>query len=195
MRTRLSLLGFLLILTACGGDSAVVTMCPNAYWEGEIGLCISEGWRVVDRAELDERGVSEEAMIAFQSDRPYAGQFATVVVTREVLSQPMTTVEYSAASILSVSGLPDYAEIDRREITVDGAEIAIHVFSAKPRADALAERFYQVSAVSQNTGFTVTAATPVSVDPALNTQIIDMLGSVTFIPPDGEEAMEVSAGG
>lgn len=185
MRTRFSVLSLLLVLTACGGDT-VVTTCPNAYWEREIGLCISEGWRVVDRTELDERGVSEEAVIAFQSDRPYAGQFATVVVTREVLTQTLTTVEYSDASILSVSGLPEYSEVDRRAIIVDGFDIVIHIFSAKPRTDALAERFFQVSAVSQNMGYTVTAATPVSVDPTLETQVIDMLSSITFIPPDGE---------
>ncbi len=188
MRARLILLSLALLLSACGDNvTDGVTSCEHAYWNGEMGICVSPEWRVVDRSELDERGVSEEAIIAFQSERPYAGQFATVVVTREILSRTMTTPEYSAASILSVSGLPEYEEIDRRETAVDGEDIVVHVFSAKPRPDALSERFYQVSAVSQNMGFTVTAATPVSVDPELETQIIAMLGSLSFVPPDGEE--------
>ncbi len=186
-RSSFFLLGGFLLLSACGGDDrAGIVDCANAYWDGEVGLCISQEWRVVDRAELDERGVSEEAIIAFQSERPYAGQFATVVVTREVLAQTMTTPEYSAASILSVSGLPDYEEIDRRAIRVDGQESAIHVFAARPRADALTERFYQISAVTGNTGYTVTAATPLTVEAGLNTQVTTMLRSLTFTPPDGE---------
>jgi hypothetical protein len=186
MRTRLSLLSLVFLLSACGGSDTQVVSCENAYWDGEMGLCIALQWRIVDRSELDERGVSEEAIIAFQSERPYAGQFATVVVTREVLAQPLTTTEYSAASILSVSGLPEYEELDRRKAAVDGVEVMVHVFSAKPRPDALSERFYQISAVSQNTGYTVTAATPVSVQPTLDQQIMGMLSSLTFIPPDGE---------
>lgn len=139
------------------------------------------GWQVVSRSQLDERGVPSDVVVAFQSEAPYSGQFATVTVTRESLGQPLTTEEYSEASIVSVQALPGYALIDRRTIRIDGADIDLHIFNAQPREDQPESRFYQVSAVSpRGVGYTFTGATPVSTPDELEQEVTTILRGVTF---------------
>lgn len=186
MRKTLILSAFCLLLTACGGDGEVVA-CDNGYWDGNIGVCLPDGWHIVDRAQLDERGVSPEVAVAFQSDAPYSGQFATVTVTRESLPQEMTPEEYSEASILSVQTLPGYTEIDLVPTTIDESEVSIHEYTAQPRDDKPESRFYQLSTVSSGIGYSLTGATPVSVPDELDAMVTDILSSLTFISPDGEQ--------
>lgn len=186
-RRLLPLVGLLLFLSACGGSEVTTTACDKAYWDGTVGTCLPAGWHVVDRSTLDERGVPAEVVVAFQSDAPYAGQFATVTVTREVLVQELPSSEYSDASVESVKGLPSFDEIDRRTVTVDGEDVAFYVFSAQPRPEEPEARFYQVSAVEGNTGYTFTAATPVATEAELEDQVSLILSNVTFKAPEGEQ--------
>lgn len=190
MRKILSIPLFCLLLTACG-SAATEVACTTVYEDAFVGTCLPEGWHVVDRGELDDRGVPVEVTTAFQSDAPYSGQFATVTVTREVLPQHLDSVAYSEASILSVQTLPGYEEIDRRSVTIDAAKVTLHIFTAQPRGDQPESRFYQVSAVSPDTiGYTFTGATPVSVPDELETQIIAILRNATLAPAAAAETAD-----
>lgn len=188
MRRILAALGLCLLVTACGSSSA--STCTRSYWDGTVGTCLPDGWRVVDRSELDDRGVPDEVLVAFQSQKPYSGQFATITVTREPLQQPLTGTEYSDASILSVQTLPNYTEIDLRSITVDDEDVVLHVFTAQPQDDQPESRFYQLSSVKGNAGYTFTAATPVSIPDELEDGILAILGGSTFTAPEGAATEE-----
>ncbi len=181
---RLPLLAFgLLLLTACGGSSTA-SVCDRGYWDGAIGACVPEGWQVFDRSALDIKGMPPEVVVAFQSETPTSGQFVTVTVTRETLAQPISSSDYSAASIQSVQGLPGYEEADRQSVTIDEEDLDIHIFTAQPSSDQPSSRFYQLSAVAEGIGYTFTAATPVSVDDEVEDQVISILKSATFVQPD-----------
>lgn len=170
----------LFLLAACGGG-ATATVCERGYWDGKVGTCVPEGWQVLDRAALDEKGMPSEVLVAFQSEKPVSGQFVTVTITSETLTQPLTTADYSEASIASVAGLSGYEEQDRLSATVDGEDVDIHVFTAQPSSDQPESRFYQLSAVSDSIGYTFTAATPVSVSDDLEAQVLSLLRNVTFV--------------
>jgi hypothetical protein len=187
MRRVLALAG-LLLLTACGGSEA--TVCERGYWDGSVGTCVPEGWQVLDRAMLDEKGMPPEVVVAFQSETPVSGQLVTVTVTREALTQDLSSADYSEASIASVSGLPNYEEEDRQAATVDGEEVEIHIFTAQPSPDQPESRFYQLSAVSDSVGYTFTAATPVTVSDEVAGQVLSMLQNVTFVQEEGETTEE-----
>lgn len=181
-RLSIATLGFLL-LSACGGGSTAL-VCDRGYWDGAIGACIPDGWQVFDRAALDIKGMPPEVVVAFQSETPSSGQFVTVTVTRETLAQPISSGDYSAASIQSVQGLPGYEEADRQSVTIDEEDLDIHIFTAQPSSDQPASRFYQLSAVAEGIGYTFTAATPVSVDNEVEDQVISILESATFMQPE-----------
>lgn len=188
MRTAIAMTAACLLLASCGGGDPAAVSCESTYWDGEVGTCLPAGWRVVNRSQLDERGVPAEVVVAFQSATPFSGQFATVTATREALGQAMTTEEYSAASIVSVQALPGYTEVDKRAMMLDDAEIDLHIFTAQPRDDQPASRFYQVSAISPDgAGYTFTGATPVSTPEELEGQVTAILRGVTF-EGEGETA-------
>ena len=187
MKKLLLILGSTLILGACGGNTTTSDLsCTSAYWDGTVGTCLPDGWHVVDRADLDQRGIPGEVLVAFQSDAPISGQLATVIVTREPLTQPMDSEVYSEVSIESVRGLPGYELIDERTVTVDGATITLHIFKAQPRTDEPETRFYQVSIASGQSGYTYTAATPVSVEKDLENQVLLIVRNATLHGPEGE---------
>ncbi len=179
MRTRLFALSFL-FLVACGGGAAA-SVCDRGYWDGTVGTCVPQGWIVIDRAALDAKGMPSEVLVAFQSETPVSGQLVTVTVTREALTQVMTTSDYSDASIASVVGLPGYKEQDRQSTTIDGEDADIHIFTAQPSADQPQARFYQVSAVANAVGYTFTAATPITVPDEVEAQILSLLQKITFV--------------
>lgn len=183
---RTLLLGALLLLPACGGEDTT-TACAYSYWDGTVGTCLPDGWHVLDREMLDEFGVSEEVIIAFQSDVAYAGQYVTVTVLEEPLTSEMTSEEYSDASTLIVQTLPGYEEVDQSSVDVDGAEVTLHVYTAQPQEDKPAARFYQVSAVHDGIGYSFTAATPVSAENALDEQVRAILENATFSDPSAAE--------
>jgi hypothetical protein len=184
MRRFLAAAG-LLLLTACGGSDVVV--CERGYWDGSVGTCVPEGWLVLDRAILDEKGMPPEVSVAFQSETPVSGQFVTITVTREALTQTLTSAEYSEASISSVAGLPGYEQKDLQTTTVDGQDLDIHIFTAQPSPDQPESRFYQLSAISNSVGYTFTGATPVTVSDEVEAQVLSLLRNVTFVQEEAAE--------
>ncbi len=181
MRRMLGI-GFMasLLLAGCGGSGSAEVSCANAYWDGTVGTCLPSGWIVLDRAMLDQRGAPPEVITAFQADKPVSGQFPTVTVTREMLKQPMTSKEYSDASLQSVTGLPGYEEGDTRTVTIDGESVALHTFTAQPRSDEPRIRFYQVSIAGEGAGYTYTGALPLTVAAAVQSQVTLVLQNATL---------------
>ncbi|MBI3618799.1 hypothetical protein HY213_02060 [Candidatus Peregrinibacteria bacterium] len=182
MRRFITLLGISFLLLSCSSRTASSTAvtCTQQYWNGSVGVCLPDGWRVVDRQTLTARGTPEDTVVAFQADKPVSGQFPTVTITSEILQQQVQSATYSEASIRSVAALPGYKLIDSRNAKVDGQDLQLHIFTAQPVTDEPARRFYQLSAVSQNTGYTVTALTPISVGSTLEQQVLLILHSFTF---------------
>lgn len=169
-----------LSLVSCGGGGTAA-VCTQQFWNGTVGLCLPDGWKVMERERLDQLGVPQEVVAGFQTEKPVAGQYPSVVVTREALSQPMDSATYSRASQRAVSVLPGYEIIDARPVTVDGKAVTLHVYTAQPMSDQPKSRFYQVSAVSgSGTGYTVTAFTPLSVSSSLDRQVVAIVSSLTF---------------
>ncbi|MDO8649058.1 MAG: hypothetical protein Q7R81_04730 [Candidatus Peregrinibacteria bacterium] len=183
------ILGTTLLLAACGGSSAEVA-CDQQYWDGTVGTCLPQGWSVIDRATLVERGLPQEVTVGFQAATAVSGQFPTVAVTTETLADPIDAAAYSEASIRSVTVLPKYTLVDTRPVTVEGQEVQIHIFTAQPVAEEPERRFHQVSTVHGNNGYTFTALTPVSVDSDLEEQVLLILEHMTFTEPVAEEAAE-----
>jgi len=145
----------------------------------------------VDSETLRLRGVPEETVAAFRSEKAVSGQFPTVTVTEEPLVREVSATDYSDASMRSVTGLPGYKVIDTTEISVDGETVSLHVFSAQPVEGEPARRFYQVSTIQGSEGYTVTAAVPSFIDESLAEEIVTILKSVTF--EGGEENVEEAA--
>lgn len=175
-----------LLLTACGGDSGAVS-CANDYWDGTYGTCLPEDWAIVNAETLRQRGVPEDTLVAFQSEVPVSGQFPTVVVTREPLATVVTPEAYSEASIRSVATLPNYAQIDERDVRLDDTSLKMTIFTAQPTADEPLRRFYQISTVAGGVGYTITGTTPVSPGDSLDEQIQLIIRESTFAGGDEEE--------
>jgi len=184
MQKRYLLLACLL-LTACGGGSSEVS-CDQSYWDGVYGTCLPAGWTVIDRETMRQRGVPEETIAGFQTEEPVSGQYPTITLTRERLAQPATPSQYSDASIRSVEVLPGYELIDRRNHSIDGEDVSLHVFSLQPIQDEPRRRFYQVSTTVEENGYTVTATSPLSVDSSLEAEIQLILDRTTFEEPSEE---------
>jgi len=170
--------GFL--LASCGGGGDEKACNGDSFWDGTLGVCVPDGWQAVDASTLQERGVPGEVVVAFQSDTSLSGYYPTVTVTRERLSQEFTPQEYSEGSIEAVSTLPGYQLFDEQDVSIDGEKIAIHVFQSQPSEDAAQYRFYQLSTVSANVGYTFTVATPLTIEDELGEEILAILRSVTF---------------
>lgn len=171
-------------LVACGSSSRqAVVVCDQQFWNGVFGTCLPTGWKVLGQETLKSLGVPEETVAAFQLTEPTGGQFDTVAVTTEQLSQPMETTDYVKANILAVSALPEYKLLDKRTMQIDGKESAIHIFSARPVPDQPVRRYEQLSAVNGSTGYTFTASFPLSVSEAESNQATFILQNVTFVNP------------
>lgn len=183
----------LVSLAACGGSTAVE--CTQSYWDGEVGTCLPDGWHVLDRSNLDDRGVPEEAVVAFQTDESVAGQYLTIVVTREDLAEDMLSTDYSEAGVASVGSLPGYTRIDERTVAIDGEDHILHIFTAQPSDAQPVARFYQLSLAKGRQGYTFTAATPVSIDDSAEDRITAILESATLNGSDAENAEDAPAEG
>lgn len=186
MKKRLLAVGSLLtFLTACGGTTG--SACKEQYWDGTVGMCLTAGWTVLDQETRERRGAPGEVVAAFQKEQSVAGQFPTIVVTKETVPEGTDSTAFSKASIRSVTQLPGYKLIDTRPLTVDGKDVEVHVFSAKPQADEPERRFYQVSVVKDGIGYTFSGIAPLSVGSAVQNDLTVMLNSVTLTAPGGEE--------
>lgn len=179
---------FPFLLAACGGgaSSGDAAACQN-YWFTTVGACLPESWKLLDRTELDQRGVPEDVIIAFQSSESVSGQYPTISITREPLATVAEPAEYSEATIRSVAVLPGYTLIDRKQTTIDGIPLPVHVFFAQPVSGEPQRRFTQVSTVVGKDGYTVTALTPLTVKSALESEILTIIGSITFVEPVTKE--------
>ena len=178
--TLLALLS-LVLLTACShsGEGAHAS-CDQEYWNGDIGTCLPGQWIVLDAETLRQRGVPQETIVAFQSEEAVSGQFPTVAITEERLPSAVDSAEYSAASIRSVEVLAGYEHVDTKEVTVAGEDVKMHIFTAQPIDGEPRRRFHQVSMVHGDTGYTITAVSPVSIEKATADQLMLMLESVFF---------------
>ncbi|TSC79136.1 MAG: hypothetical protein G01um101425_773 [Candidatus Peregrinibacteria bacterium Gr01-1014_25] len=175
-----------LLLAACGGGSSTQATCTSTYWDGTIGTCMPEGWSALSQEEVQARGMPPEVVIAFQSVSAISGQYPTVAVTRERLPRALSSAEYSKASIDLVTRRKDYAKIDATEITVDGDSVTLHVFSAQPLAAQPKQRFYQVAAAKEDTGYVFTASLPLTTPDKVTSEVKLILSSMTFQPPAAE---------
>ncbi len=138
---------------------------------------------------LDERGLPAEVIAAFQAEKAVSGQFPTVTVTEEKLTQDADSAAYSKASIRAVSTLPGYKLIDSRSVTIDGNAVDMHVFSAQPLPEEPERRFYQVSVVGKNrTGYTFTALTPLSIGSGLENEVTTIVKSSTLKEPAAQSS-------
>ncbi len=189
MTRRASFCAFLLVfplLTACGSSSRTTTTtvaCQSRYWNGTVGTCLPQGWHAVDSVLLSENGLPPEVVAAFQADAEVSGVYPTVTVTRQVMRANLTAEQFSAASIQAVSVLPEYKKLDQKTVSVDGREVAVHVYSAQLRPDRPVQRYYQMSTVSGRSGFTFTGALPLSVDTALEQKVLLILQNASFTEP------------
>lgn len=180
----LASLSLVTLLTACGGSSGTAeVVCKEQFWNGVIGLCLPAGWTVLERETLEERGVTDQVPVAFQSEQTVSGQTPTITVTSEKLPGPLDSSAYSKASIRSVATLPGYTLLDSRAMQVEGQNVELHVFTAQPVSGEPERRFYQLSAVAANIGYTFTALTPVSISQQLEKEILLIMSSVRFSQP------------
>ncbi len=181
-----------LLLVSCGGsgDKDAEVVCEQQFWNGTFATCLPEGWKVLSSDTLKTLGVPEETIAAFQVQDPHAGQFDTVTVTREPLAAEMTTTEYSNSNILAVSALPDYRLIDKTVVYIDAVESALHVFSARPSAEAPIRRYYQIGAARERLGYTFTGSFPLSVEDKEAAQVEFILKNVSFTDPAAKAATE-----
>ena len=180
-----------LTLSGCGGGGGSGTEITCAsYWFDTIGVCLPDGWKVLDRSVLDDRGAPEDVLVAFQMDTAVSGQYPTVTITKEVLSGAIDSAAYNEASIRSVSVLPGFKELDTRKVSIDDESLLVHVFQAQPVKDEPQRRFSQVSAVHDGIGYSVTALTPVSVNNTIESAVAQILQSVTFQAPQSSAAAQ-----
>lgn len=189
MTRRASFCALLLVfplLAACGSSSRTTTTtvaCQSRYWNGTVGTCLPQAWHAVDPVLLQENGLPPEVVAAFQADAEVSGVYPTVTVTRQVMRQNMTAEQFSAASIQAVSVLPEYKKLDQKTVSIDGREVAVHVYSAQLRPDRPVQRYYQMSTVNGRSGFTFTGALPLSVDTQLEQKVLLILQNASFMEP------------
>jgi hypothetical protein len=175
-----TLLAFILI--SCGSQSSA-SDCFKQYWDGEVGTCIPSGWRIVDKQTMQERGVPDDALVAFQSDEPVSGQFLTVTVTKEQLREVVEPTLYSQANVRLVAALPGYELVDAATTTIDGEKVDVHIFNAKPIADESSRRFYQLSTVANGIGYSITGTSPINIEDATEKAILTIVQNLTFNDP------------
>lgn len=192
LRVMLVLFGTLFFLTACGGSgrSSEKVTCASAYWNGVIGTCLPKGWQVLSVEDMAQRGVPPEVITVFQADKPHSGQYPTITVTTEELEEELSTPGYSEASIEVVKALPGYERIDLKEEDVDGEGAKIHIFASQPIPEEPKRRFYQLSAMSEDIGYTVTATLPLSIEGQLEKEVLLILSKVSFEEEEEEKEGE-----
>lgn len=183
MKHLVPLVAFFL-LVSCGGGGGGETSCDVQYWDGTLGTCLPASWHVVTAEQLQARGVPEDVLVAFQSDDAVSGQFPIVTVTSEILSGEYASDQYSEESVQSVQGLPGYELIDQRSLTVDGEDVRMHIFGAQPVNEEPKQRFYQVSAVHEQVGYTLTAVLPLSIEGDWEEAVTLILGKLSFVDPE-----------
>lgn len=175
------------LLASCGGGGDSRN-CSKDYDDGEIMLCLPSGWEIVEKSTLEKRGIPEDAMVAFQAEEPIAGQFPTVVVTKEPLKRTVDPGQYSEASMRSVAIFSAYKEVDVTDVKMGDDTVKLHIFTAQPVAEEPLRKFYQLSTVHGSNGYTVTGTTPVAITDSVEEEVIAIVKSMTFVVTEGEDA-------
>ena len=169
-----------LVLAACGGGESSAA-CVNDFWNGDVGACLPSGWSGIDQETLRSRGIPEETIAAFRRDEKVAGQYPSASITKEVLSTAVTSAQYSDASMSAVAVLPGYGLFDSVSVPWgEEEELTLHIFQAQPIDTEPAKRFYQLSAVSEDAGYTISASVPLSVSNEVHKEIMTIMQSLTF---------------
>lgn len=188
-RLSLAFLSCFLLAASCTDSKSVSgARCDQQFWNGTFATCLPTGWKVLSQQDLALLGVPEETIAAFQREEAKAGQFDTISVTREPLPQVMSTTEYSDASILNVSRMPQYTLIDKSSVFIDGQQASLHVFSARAGGNEPMRRYYQVSAVSQGVGYVFTGSFPLSVADSEASEVLLVLRNISFMDPRAVKA-------
>lgn len=173
-----------LALTACSGSSGTsgsASSCAQEFSNGTLTICLPDDWTLLTDADLRERGLPDEAVAAFQAQAAVSGQLPTVMVTRETLAQALTSDQYGTANVQAVSVYPQYKLLDELRTTVNGEEATLHVFTAQAVSGEPARRYYQLAAVQNGEGYTVTGVAPVSIDTALDKTLRSIVRSLSFV--------------
>ena len=169
-----------LLLSACGGSKTEIA-CTQPYWDGVIGTCLPSGWHALSKDQMRSRGVPPDVIAGFEREQPVAGQSPIVIVLREQLPSAMDNAAYEEASMNTVKGLPSYEEIDQRSTDIDDEDAVIHIYSAQPLPERPKGKFYQLGAVKDTVGYTMTAALPLSPDGTVEDEVLLILDGFTFV--------------
>lgn len=174
MRIRASAIAALglLLLTACGGSKG---KCDERVQVGNFSICLQKDWQQVPDQLLKEEGVPAETIAAFQLSEKRGGQRDNIVVSHENLPAKISAMKYSQANIQTIEVTPEYAQLEKREIKIDGQDTLLHIFTARPVPDLPARRFYQVSIVDGITGYVITGTLPFSVEDEIEKGLIEMV--------------------
>ncbi|HCI03439.1 MAG: hypothetical protein QF755_06285 [Candidatus Peribacteraceae bacterium] len=187
-RFLLPLFALAILLTACGGGGGG-SDCDNEYSDSSLSLCLPDKWIVMDGETRRQRGIPDETIVAIRFEEAISGQFPAVTVTRETMKREVSPLDYSEAGIRSVSTLPGYTLMDTKEVKIDREDVSMHVFTAQPISDEPARKFYQISTVKGNDGYTITAAAPLFIESSIEKQIESIVMSISF-DKETEEAEE-----
>lgn len=186
---RFTLLACALVsLAACSRSSPSSTVipvtCDSRYWDGEVSVCVPQGWHALEPEAFRDHGLPQEVIAAFQANSAVSGQYPSMTVTRERLTTAVTPSAYSKATMETVRSLSGYKEIDVRDVTIEDLGVDLHLFSARSSPDQPKQKFYQVSTVKGQNGYSFTAAGPLSVDDAVEKRLLFIIEHVGFHSED-----------
>jgi len=176
--------GILLSAMFLAGCSSGATSCSDTVQVKEFSMCLLSDWEQVPEEVLRAENVPEETLAAFQLKVDRGGQRDNIVISRERVKSGVAPLKYAETNMTIVEKAPEYMLTEKRELTIDGEDTILHIFSGRPVSDLPARRFYQVSFVKATTGYVVTGTLPYSVDEEIEQGLITMLSSVSF---KGEE--------
>lgn len=178
MQKKGAILGIaLLALAACSGAG---NACDTRAEGTGFSICLPADWEQVPEENLRAEGVPEETVAAFQMTSDRGGQRDNVVITKERIKSGVTPVQYAEVNMKIVEKTPEYRELTKSEIEIDGEKTLMHAFSARAVPDLPARRYYQVSFVKDTTGYVVTGTLPLSVDEMIEEALVEMITSVSF---------------
>ena len=178
MQKKGTILGItLLTLAACSGAG---TNCTERAEGTGYSICLPADWEQVPEENLRAEGVPEETVAAFQMTSDRGGQRDNVVITKERIKSGVTPEQYADVNVKIMEKTPEYRELEKREIEVDGEKTLLHAFSARAVPDLPARRYYQVSFAKDTTGYVVTGTLPLSVDETIEEALVEMITSVSF---------------
>ncbi len=153
------------------------TSCDNAFWNGVLGLCLSDGWTDVAPADVSDK---TDVVLAFRSPTISPDRSVVLTVQQDGLLDITNSTMYSDAKVREVEGYAFYKEIDMEDVVVGGQTVRLHVYRAQePKAEE-PQVFYQMSALRGRNGFTVTVATDEDLAELLDAQLRQAVASLTF---------------